>query len=153
MNSKWTKPWRSHLLSYLMRLISMICSCMLCNPLNFIVMNYAINIHVSDLLAEWKCSSTNLKYSLTLSICGMVVSMVFIIVIQINIMLNLLDHFHALSLNIFSSVLSLVTTSFSSKSDKSKSKTFKWNSTYSLHSKKFKSLKMLSKWREIATNK
>ena len=140
-----------------MLVILMVCSRMLHDPSNFMVMSCAIIILASDFSIKWKHSSTNLSYSLALSIYGMVVLVLFAIVIHINIMLNLLDRSYALSLDNSSLVLLLVIIGFSSKSDKSRSKTTKWIMNCSLHLEKFKQLKIVideaCEWREIAANK
>ena len=127
-----------------MLIISMICSYMFHDLSNFIVMSYAISILANDLSAEQKHFFTNIRYSITLFTCGMTVLMLFVIVIHINIILNLVDHSYALSLNNSSSILLLITIGFSFISDKSRSKTLKWNLTCSLHLEKFKPLKMVT---------
>ena len=118
----------------------MVCSDILLDLSNFMVVSYAIKVPASDLSTEQKRSSTNLRYSLALSVCGMVVLMLFAIVIRINIKLNLLECFHALSLDFSSSVLSILMIGFSSNSDKSRSNTPKWKLTCSLYLEKFKPL-------------
>ena len=106
-------------------------------------MSYGIKVATSDLSTEQKHSSINLRYSLALFACGMVVFMLFTMVIHVNIRLNLLDHSHALSLNFSSSILLMVMRSFPSKSGKSRSNTPKWKLTCSLHLEKFKPLNMV----------
>ena len=134
-----------------MLVILMVCSYILLDP------SCANKVPMSDLFTDWKYSFTNLRYFLTLFIYGMIVFMLFAMIIRINIRLNMLDHFHTLSLNFSSLVLSMVMICFSSKSDKSRSNTPKWKLTYSLHSDKFKPLNIVTdeacEYNEITVNK
>ena len=102
--------------------ISIMCSCIVRDPSNFMVVSSAIRVPASDLSAERKRSSTDCIYSLALSVCGIVDLMLLATVILINIRLNLLLRSHALWCNFSASVLSLVRAAgLSSRSAKSRS--------------------------------
>ena len=74
-----------------MFVISIIYSCIIREPSNFLVINVLINVPTRDLSAIWKHYRTNPINSLAQSILGRVVLILFTIVILMNIRLSLLD--------------------------------------------------------------
>ena len=124
-----------------MLVISIICSCILYDQLNFMVVSSAISIPASDFSVERKHSSTNFRYFFALSVCVMVLLILLAIVIRMNMRLNLLDRSHALWYDFSSSLLVFVrAVGLSSNSAKSRSNIPKQKLTYSHHSEKFKPL-------------
>lgn len=93
---------------------------------NFIMESSTINLPPRDLSADWNRSSTTLKYYFAFFIWGSNDLMLFVIYICINIMLNLFDLSHDLNKACcFGLLVSIIATSWSICSAKSRSKTLR----------------------------